>query len=253
MKVAEETPLVERPGPGAPPTAFRIWKHGANPNSSAPANFTPRSAGLLLQDQERRGARYPINVDHLPVLSSDPHAHVAVGWFTLEVRGDGLWAVQVTWCDSVVSDAVARGALKYVSPEWIVDQETGEVTKFLALALVTCPATLQPTDLCAASCSSVSTHTAILGLQAEAARLVASGLSAADVSTRMHVAATKAFNGKAMPDGATLAERKAIFALRNPSLATMPGSIAEVTFNPRVLEMRDNVLRLGTTSVTVKP
>lgn len=103
---ATDATLVERPGPGLAPTAFRIWAAGENTSDDGPTLFTPKSADLLLAEQAARGRLYPSDFDHLSLVSNRPaEAGRASGYHRLEVRtgpmGPELWAVDIEWCADV--------------------------------------------------------------------------------------------------------------------------------------------------------
>ena len=140
---------VERTDPTGPPTAFRIWKAGMNVTDNGPTLFTERSAVLLLAQQEARGNRFPIDVDHLSLNAEAPlESHRAVGWFSIEVRDGELWARDVEWTD-VVRTGLTKDPpeWRYHSPAYDQDPETGEVTGLLNLAITNLPATHEVTAL----------------------------------------------------------------------------------------------------------
>ncbi len=140
---------VERADPNGPPTAFRIWKAGLNVTDSGPTLFTERSASLLLAQQEARGNRFPIDVDHLSLNVDAPlESHRAVGWFSIDVRDGELWARDVEWTD-IVRDGLTKDPpeWRYISPAYDQDAETGEVTSLLNVAVTNLPATHEVTAL----------------------------------------------------------------------------------------------------------
>ena len=111
---------VDRPTPGSPPTAFRIWRAGENrfddEGDGGRLVFSERSAALLLAEQESRNRPYPFDYSHLSLTSESPEAGKAAGWHRLEVResesGPELWASGCEWVA-----AVAAGMSQEV-PEW---------------------------------------------------------------------------------------------------------------------------------------
>ena len=145
---------VERPAPGAAPTAFRIWKAGDNPTDHGQTKFTEKSAIAIAADQVVRRNLFSIDVDHLSLSPiAPPESRKAVGWHRLEVRRDAnggaeLWATEVEWTD------VARSGLeksppewRYMSPAFDVDKRTREVIAYLNTALTNNPATYDVTAL----------------------------------------------------------------------------------------------------------
>lgn len=140
---------VERAEENGPPTAFLIWKDGMNVTDHGPTVFSKRSAKLLLEEQELRGNRYSMDVNHLSLNPDAPIANQrAVGFFSLEVRDGGLWAVDCEWTDTVVAGLTKKPPeWKYFSPAYDVDKETDEVVSFLNCALTNNPATHHVTAL----------------------------------------------------------------------------------------------------------
>ena len=140
---------VERPAPGEPPTAWRIWKFGDNDTSHGPTVFTKKSAKLVLEEQELRGVKYSIDVDH---KSLDPDASLedrrAVGWHSIEVRADGLWACAVEWSKQAAQWLRDR-SFRYASAAYDVNRETGEVVSYTNISIVTLPATFGTVSLAA--------------------------------------------------------------------------------------------------------
>jgi hypothetical protein len=144
---------VERPAPGAAPTAFRIWRAGENATSKGTHTFSKKSAERLMAEQELRGTTYSIDVDHMSLDSSaPPEHHRAVGWHRLEVRdtadGPELWAVDVEWTTEIRAalESTPPG-FRYFSPAYDVSRETGEVVAYCNTALTNNPATYQVTAL----------------------------------------------------------------------------------------------------------
>lgn len=138
---------VEREGNG-PPTAFRIWRAGANDTDHGPTIFSERSAQLIAEEQEQRGNRYSIDIDHLSLDKDAPlENHRAVGWHSLEVRNGELWAVDIEWSPEVAKGLTTEPpAWKYFSPAYDVNEE-GEVISYLNTALTANPATHRVTAL----------------------------------------------------------------------------------------------------------
>lgn len=163
MKTAHRAAIAfdgfERAEADGPPTAFRIWRAGDNETDHCPTVFTERSAQLLLEQQERRGNRFSVDVNH---LSLDPSAPLenqrAVGWFDIEVRNGELWAINVEWTDTV-RDGLTKSPpeWRYHSPAYDVDKATGEVLSLTNLALTNNPATWSVTAL--ATCGAPNRET----------------------------------------------------------------------------------------------
>ena len=137
---------VEKDADGVP-ISFCIWKSGNNETDHGPTIFSEMSAQLLLEEQEKRGNRYSIDIDH---ASLDPMApitnHEAVGWFSIDVIEGDLWAVEIEWVNPTIVDGLKRGAWKYFSPAYCVN-DLGEVVSLINCALTANPATWNVTAL----------------------------------------------------------------------------------------------------------
>ncbi len=153
---------VERPAPGAAPTAFRIWSAGKTQTSKGDHVFSRRSADLLLAAQAERGTLYSIDVDHMSLSdTAPPEHHRAVGWHKLEVRdtssGPELWAVDVEWTPEIkASLETSPPGFRYFSPAYDVERKTGEVVGYLNTALTNNPATYQVTALASRAASTTA-------------------------------------------------------------------------------------------------
>jgi hypothetical protein len=154
VELGDDARTVERPAPGAAPTAFRIWRAGENMSDYGPAFFTPRSAQLLLDDQDARGNIYSFDFDHLSLKSDRPaEAGRAAGWHLLETRIDEdgqpeLWASAIEWCADVkagLEETPPRW--RFYSPAFDTDQSTQEIVGYINCAVCINPATWQATQL----------------------------------------------------------------------------------------------------------
>ena len=145
---------VERPAPGAAPTAFRIWRAGNNPTDKGMTVFSKRSADVLLAAQAKRGNLVSIDVDHLSLKdAAPPAARKAVGWHRLDTRPDAdgnpeLWAVDVEWTDEVKAGLEKDPPeWRHFSPAYVLDAKTCEVVAYINTALTNNPATWNNTTL----------------------------------------------------------------------------------------------------------
>lgn len=146
-ELAAGRPLVDWPGAGKAPTAFRIWAYGTNHVDGKPVVFSERSAEALLAEQTSRGRLYSFDFDHRSILPNvTPEAGKAAGWHALEVREhEGkpeLWATSCDWT------AEARAGLEAEPPEWRyfspcfgADEDTREVLSYVNCALTNNPLT----------------------------------------------------------------------------------------------------------------
>lgn len=140
---------VERLEQGKAPVAFRIWKFGENPTDKGQTIFSRRSAEMLMKAQKLRGNLVSMDVDHLSLNHvAPPESRKAIGWHKLEVRKDGLWAVDVEWTAAVKAGLEADPPeWRYFSPAYDVEKKSREVVAYLNTALTNNPATWQVSAL----------------------------------------------------------------------------------------------------------
>lgn len=143
----DDEKLIDRPGPGKAPSAFRIWSAGENMTDHGATIFSKRSAERLMQEQETRGNLYSIDYDHLSLSTDRPAtAGQAAGWHRLETRegsgGKELWACSVEWVEEAKEGLEATPPKwRYFSPAYLQDEETSEVVSYTNTALCINPAT----------------------------------------------------------------------------------------------------------------
>jgi len=130
--------------PATPPTAFRLFRAGANPSSKGLFQFGPAEAAAVMAAWRTEGQhRLPIDVEHSSLdpaaMAARSNAGDAVGWFTPELRNGGeLWASQVEWGPAGL-ERLAKKSQSYFSPAFSADGE-GRVTALVNVALVAMPA-----------------------------------------------------------------------------------------------------------------
>lgn len=217
------SPGVERPAPGAAPSAFRIFRAGLNNTEYGPFQFTERSAGLLLAAQSKRGIRYPFDFEHRSCQENAPtDQREAVGWHSLEVRDGDLWAIDCKWGDEARAGLEANPpSWRYYSPVFTFDPQSREILTYVNCALTNAPATWQPTDLAIAASvpargvpSAPLTSRAQLAARAKAdpryaAQLMRDGLMPSKLTTRIERGGTIQVLGAQVPDFDAFAARGA--------------------------------------------
>ena len=125
---------------GQLPTEFRVFPFGVIETSHGVYRFTLEDAQALVERWRRLGNQIPIDYDH-QMLDGSPPAPAA-GWADLEVRADGLWAVNVTWTPRA-EEFLRNREYRYFSPafhtEWREDGE--HIVELVNIALTNLPAT----------------------------------------------------------------------------------------------------------------
>ncbi len=125
-------------GPG-PPKAFRIFPFGEIETTKGRFLFDEEAARRVIEAWKDYGNRLPIDYEH---QTFDPVTNgpvPAAGWFDLEVRPDGLWAVNVEWTPRA-EELLKNREYRYFSPTFRTD-DAGRIVELINVALVNLPAT----------------------------------------------------------------------------------------------------------------
>lgn len=129
---------------GAPPGEFRIFPFDYVDTSKGVFLFDPQAAASVLERWREYGNRLSIDYEHQALEPVTNGPVPAAGWFDLEVREDGLWAVNVEWTERAKALLAGR-EYRYFSPAFYTD-EKGRIVELINLALTNIPATkrMQP-------------------------------------------------------------------------------------------------------------
>jgi phage I-like protein len=124
-----------------PPKEFRIFPRGTftTRNHDRPFLFDEESARLVMEAARVWGNQFHVDYEHA-ALDPGERGSPAAAWFDLEVRDDGLWAINVQWTEHATK-ALASREYRYFSPVWNFDEKTGRVLQLLNIALTNLPAT----------------------------------------------------------------------------------------------------------------
>lgn len=144
---------------GQPPSEFRIFAMGENRSSKGTVVLDATSARAVLDAFADHGMdRLPIDYGHGMVFRDD---HRSAGWFTPELRDDGLWAVNVEWTPRAF-DALKAREFRFISPAFRVDEKQ-RVVELLNVALTNLPATKDALPLVASLDEQPNTTTPTTG------------------------------------------------------------------------------------------
>lgn len=126
-----------------PPAEFRIFAFGTIQTVKGDFVFDQEAAERVLETAERWGNRFSIDYEHQAVLGEGPAP--AAAWFDLELRDDGLWAVNVEWTERA-AEFLRQREYRYFSPAFDFDPKTRRITELVNVALTNLPATreMQP-------------------------------------------------------------------------------------------------------------
>lgn len=148
-----------------PPAEFRIFPFGAIETTKGTFLFDDQSAALALQHWQAWGNDLSIDYEH-QALENGSGPAPAAGWFQLEARGDGLWAVNVRWTERAAALLRAR-EYRYFSPAFELDEQ-GRIVRLINLALTNLPAMREMEPLMAKATSQegdVKTILKMLGME----------------------------------------------------------------------------------------
>jgi len=122
-----------------PPTEMQLWSVGANPTDYGVHVWNERSVASVLELYTTRGNPLLIDVEHNGSQLADGEPAVTGGYARLEVRGGAPWLV-FEWSDYGRAQ-IASGQRRFLSPEYDVDKDTGEILALYRVSLVADPGT----------------------------------------------------------------------------------------------------------------
>lgn len=129
---------------GEPPTEFRIFPYGELETTKGNYLFDEAAAEAVLAWAKEWGNKFSIDYNHQQPSALEgvtPTGEApAAGWFDLELRTDGLWAVAVEWTEDA-AEALGKREYRYFSPWLDYEVATGRVMRLYNLALTNLPAT----------------------------------------------------------------------------------------------------------------
>ncbi len=129
---------------GELPTEFPLFKAGTNRTTKGDLTYTPAAKKAVEAFAADLGRDLVIDYEHASLnadTAPDPaKAGEAAGWFSVDAREDGIYAVNVSWTDEASERLKAR-KFRYFSPVVFRDPKTREITGVLNAALTNNPAT----------------------------------------------------------------------------------------------------------------
>jgi phage I-like protein len=168
--------------PANTPREFRIFPFGVVKTTKGDFTFDREAAQEVIRRWREWGNRLSIDYEHRAVDPVDNGPAPAAGWFDLEVRTDGLWAVNVEWTERA-KGLLAQREYRYFSPAFYAD-EKGRIIELINIALTNLPATKGMLPLVASKEAGGETETRrtsmekvirLLGLSETASELEAEG------------------------------------------------------------------------------
>lgn len=129
-------------------TEFRLFTFGDNPTEKGTFVVTKADAAACVAAWKARGTDLSLDYEH-DVTREGFGPRPAAGWCALEVRADGLWAIDVRWTKTAQALLDAK-EYRYFSP-FFEHTEDGHVRNIINIALTNIPATHGIAPLVAAS------------------------------------------------------------------------------------------------------
>ncbi len=159
------------------PDEFRIFSFGTTATTKDDYSFDQESAMKVMAAAADYGNRLTIDYEH-QALSDPPVRAPAAGNFKLEMRADGLYAVDIKWTPDAQKHLRDKEYL-YYSPAFLSDDD-GKPERLLNVALTNLPATKHMNALVAASIhvEETSMKTVLLALNLKDSASEAEALSA---------------------------------------------------------------------------
>ncbi|GEM81870.1 phage protease [Meiothermus hypogaeus] len=153
-----------------PPREFLIWPYGPVTFRWADGTqidllFTPEDAQEVIRRAQM--PELPIDYEHRNQNPVDNGPVPAAGWFQLEARPDGLWAINVRWTETA-ANLLRAGEYRHWSP--VFWDEDGHIRQLDMIGLTNQPATVNQMPLVASALGDPMREKLItlLGLAADA-------------------------------------------------------------------------------------
>ncbi len=137
---------------GKAPTEFRIFKAGMNESVKGNFLFDEEAATAVMSAWAERKLDLMMDYEHMSLVKPPIIAPASAKKFVPEVRNGELWATQITWCNRA-AEMLAEGEIRYFSPAFNFDPETGRIAYLINVALTNNPALNDIRPLMAASAS----------------------------------------------------------------------------------------------------
>lgn len=130
-----------------PPSEFKVWGFGAVETLKGTYIFDQEAADLVMAAYQDYGNELSFDYNHQAIFEVGDTP--AAGWFNLELRDDGLWAVNCRWTPNA-ANRIRNKEYRYFSPAFH-DDVNGRITELVNIALTNIPATKDLEPLVAAS------------------------------------------------------------------------------------------------------
>jgi hypothetical protein len=125
-----------------PPKEFRIWAYGLVRTTKGDSVLTKENAKSIIDFWQDKGTLLHFDYEHGTFSDAAEAGQPipAAGWYKLEARDDGLWAVDIEWTETAYRMIKSR-EYRYYSPAYDVDTETNQIVGYHNGAITNYPAT----------------------------------------------------------------------------------------------------------------
>ena len=134
--------------PAQPPDTVRLWKAGDNPTDYGTHVWNQRSIECVYTAYLGAGNRLAIDIEHGMAHAEDGEVVESAGYCELELINGEPW-LRFHWSAVGAMQIETRQRL-YLSPEYGVDPDTGEIVSLTRVSLVAAPGTHHAVILAAA-------------------------------------------------------------------------------------------------------
>jgi len=127
---------------GELPTELRLFARG--PNRTRKGTFIYDEVSRKAIEKHLAGAtdKQPFDINHMMFKpESGPDGQKAVAWYRLDLRDDGIYAVDIEWGEYAIKALTAR-EFRFFSPTILIDSKK-RINAILAVALTNTPASYQ--------------------------------------------------------------------------------------------------------------
>jgi phage I-like protein len=123
------------------PTDIRLLDRGVNRSTKGDLLYSDQSASLIKTESQDWGNEYFFDYDHATFdeKNTAPDKGISAGWYKLEDRADGLWAVGISWTPRAL-EYLKNKEYKYFSPTFFYNKSSKEFVGYVNTALTNYPA-----------------------------------------------------------------------------------------------------------------
>lgn len=122
-----------------PPHDIQIWNVGENPTDYGVHIWNDRSIASAMARYQERGNPLVIDVEHIGTKTAEGKPAPTGGYASLELRDGAPW-LTFAWSD-YGTEQIQSGERLFLSPEYDVDPDTGEILALYRVSLVADPGT----------------------------------------------------------------------------------------------------------------